>query len=211
MATAEKLAEEATTRKNFNFANAVLDRAYPEIKVPIYLDEFKAQKLVDVTLDLKLLENRLTRAMGETPVELAEELEKLTDQRDALAAELKAEEYIVTIRGISGDQTQKIEEKAYSEFPREYEESVSPLTGATVKEELPNDKRDEYYTNLLRQAHLQSITAPDGAVDDDFSDIEVVTATWRRLPLIAILKIDEAINKSRVAVDYYLELTDEVF
>lgn len=211
MTTAQQLAETAIERKNFSFAEAVLGRAYPEIQVPIYLDERKAQEFVEVAIQLNALEDRLRGRAEELPLEVASQLSELTSRRDALASELKAEEYVVTIRGISGERSIQIEDAAYEAFPREYEERISPITGAAVKELKPSEKREELITTLLRQAHLKSITAPDGSVDEDFSDVDAVAATWSRLPYLAIVKIDEAINKSRVAVDYYEELVDEVF
>ncbi len=41
---AKEAAVEATQPAVFNFAEAILDRSYPEFEVPIYLDEKKVQR-----------------------------------------------------------------------------------------------------------------------------------------------------------------------
>lgn len=209
-----KATEAALTPATFDFAKAVLDRDYPEIKVPVYLNERKAQRLVDVTVRLLELDQRVTSKTHKASKEDADKLSALQEEHDQLADELKAEEYTILIRGISPEESLELEDVAYAKFEREYDETVHPLSGQTVKTEKENDKRDEFYATLIRQAHIVSVTAPNGAIDTDFKgedNLEKVRVTWARLPFLARVKVDNAINDSKVSVDYYRELADEVF
>jgi hypothetical protein len=87
----------------------------------------------------------------------------------------------------------------------------NPITGQPIKTPIDNEDRDELITMLYRQAHLVSITSPKGEVDEDFVDIEKVRVMFARLPFVARAKVDQAIQKATIAVDFYRELTDEVF
>jgi len=210
MTDPKALAEAQTTPETFDFAAAVLDRSYPEIKVPVYLDEKSARELVDIQKERNDLMTRIAASKDPLPV-WADQLKALDDKHEALVKALKSQEYTVFIRGIAPEQTIKLEEQSYEKFPKEFIETVSPITGAKAKTERENDERDAEFVTLLRQAHLVSVTSPTGAVDSDFSDIEKVRSLFARLPLLARVKIDEAINASTVAVDFYRDLVDEVF
>ena len=199
-----------TTPEKFDFAAAVLDRSYPEIEVPVYLDEKSAKQLVDVQKERDELMNRIARSKDPLPA-WAEQLAALDEKHEELVESLKAQEYKVFIRGIAPEESIKLEEQSYEKFPREFEETLNPITGAKVRTELENENRDAEFVTLLRQAHLVSVTSPTGAVDDDFSNVEKVRSLFARLPLLARIKIDSAINESTVAVDFYRELVDEVF
>lgn len=208
--TAKAAAEAATTPTTFNFAEAVLDRSYPSITVPVYLNEKSIQRWISAVREQNALELRIANSK-EPSVEQAKALEKSDTEISRLAEELRGERYIVTIRGISPEKQQQLEAKSLEEFPREFEDSVHPISGAVVKTEKSSEKRDEYFATLLRQAHLVSVTAPNGAMDTDFADLEKVRVTWANLPLLARAKVDEAINESTITVDFYREIADEVF
>lgn len=223
-------AQAATTPETFDFAETVLGRSYPEFDVPVYLDEKSIQKLIET----ERKRSELTQRLGATPIEiadptelgedgfplmtknpaavkLAEELEYLDLEYDELVQRLKDQRYLVRITGIAPEESIRIQDASYEAYPKEFEESEHPLSGAKIKTEKENDARDTLYAALLRQAHIVSITAPNGAKDNSFTDIEKVIVTFQRLPLVARAKIDQAINESTIAVDFYDELADEVF
>lgn len=210
---AEKLVAESTTPDEFNFAAAVLDRAYPEIKVPIYLNEKNVLRLITAIEERDALLERVAKLGDNHPSaeDWADRLQVLDDEFTSAHDALKAEEYIVTIKGVSPEEREKIEKEAHEAFPLEYDESTHPLTGNKIKTEIPNDARDELAATLIRRAHLVSVQSPTGAIDSDFSTVDKVRIVISGLPLIARVKIDEAIKQSTLAVDYYRELVDEVF
>jgi hypothetical protein len=200
----------ATTPETFDFAAAVLDRSYPEVDVPVYLDEKKVQRMLAIDKERKELEIRISRTAN-PGVDQANQLDALSTEYDELVDALRSKRYLVRIKGISPERTIELEKETFEAFPKEFEETTHPLSGAIVKTEKESEERGELFAVLLRQAHIISVTAPNGAVDTNFDDIEKVKATWARLPLVARAKIDQAINESTIAVDYYRELVDEVF
>lgn len=210
--TAKAAAEAATTPTTFNFAEAVLDRSYPTIEVPVYLNEKSIQRWINAVREQSNLEIRLANTNKDKhTVEQADKLAKTDEEITALAEELRGERYIVTIRGISPEKQQDLEDKSFEEFPRVFEDAVHPISGAVIKTEQESPERQAYFATLLRQAHLVSVTAPNGATDTDFADLEKVRVTWANLPLLARAKVDEAINESTITVDFYREIADEVF
>ncbi len=74
--------EAALSRETFDFAEAVLDRAYPEIEVPIYLDERKAQRLVQVAVELAEADLAVSNAKGNPSSEAIERVAQTTGFRD---------------------------------------------------------------------------------------------------------------------------------
>ena len=210
--TAKAAAEAATTPTTFNFAEAVLDRSYPTIEVPVYLNENAIQRWMTAIREQDALELRLANTKADShTVEQADKLAAVDEEINRLADELRSERFTVTIRGISPEKQQELEDKSFEEFPREFEDSVHPLSGAVLKTEKESAERQQYFATLLRQAHLVSVTAPNGAKDEDFADLEKVRLTWANLPLLARAKVDEAINESTITVDFYREIADEVF
>lgn len=207
---ASDAAKAALTRETFDFAAAVQGRSYPEFDVPVYLNEKSIQKLLAADREREELETRIALTPKPT-VKQAKELDALQTARETIVDELRAERYLVKIKGISTEVAVGLEDKTFEEFPREYDESTHHLTGATVRTEKPNSEREELFASLLRQAHIVSVTAPNGAIDDDFSDLEKIKATWARLPFVARVKVDQAIQEATISTDFYNELADEVF
>lgn len=202
--------KDATTPATFDFAAAVQDRSYPLIQVPVYLDERKIQRLLEITKEREDLEIRIAGSKKPS-LEQADALVAIDDEYTKVVESLRDQRYTVTIQGIAPETAVEIEAKALEAFPRQYEESTHALTGAAIKTEIPEQKRDELHATLLRQAHIVQVEAPNGAIDADFSDVEKVKATWARLPFVARAKVDQAINESTISVDFYRELVDEVF
>lgn len=210
MTDAKALAQAATTPETFNFAAAVLDRSYPEIDVPVYLNEKSIQRYLSLRKEQNELFVRLANS-DQSSVEQAEALSRVDNELNALVEELKSEKYVVRITGVSPERQIALDKEAYEAFPKEFEETTHTLTGATVRTEIPSEEREAHFAYLLRREHLVSVTAPNGAVDNDFEDLEKVRSTWTHLPVLARHKIDEAINETTIAVDFYRELVDEVF
>ena len=211
---AQEAAKEAIKREKFSFAAAVNDRAYPEIDVPIYLDEAAARDFLTLQKEREAIDAKMIKAnalgQGGPATDAANKAAELEAQIDALRERLNDSKVVVRVKGVAPSETDELRKQAFESFPVEYDEAVSPITGAVTKTEKPNDKRDSYYASLIRHAHIISVTAPDGAVDDDFT-VDELAATWAKLPIVARVKIDDAINETVVAVDFYRDLVDPVF
>lgn len=199
-----------TERATFDFGAAVSDRNYPEYDVPVYLDETKASELISITMELNELTQMASR-MSNIPGELGKRVEALEARHDALVDSMKENKYIIKVKGVSPEVLRDIEEEVFEEFPIEYEENKNPVSGVITKTPIENPDRDLKEIMRIRQVHIVSVTAPDGAVDDDFSDLDKLSTVVTRLPFMARTKLDEAINACTITVDYYRELVDEVF
>lgn len=201
--------KENLTPATFDFLEAVNDRSYPEDDVIIFLDDQKIKEYIDLYNRRAMVEAKFAKAPKS--VKLAEEHAALDDEYNALVEKLQDSKYIVKIRGIAPDANQKLEDKALEEFPTEYDEVVSPITAVVTKTEKPNPKFQAYYATLLRQAHLVSVTAPNGAVDADWESSDKVAAMMGKLPFLARTRVDEAINEATITADFYQVLVDPVF
>ncbi len=207
---AKAAAEAAVDPGTFDFAATVVDRAYPEFNVPLYLDERDISEYLEAKLDIVNLEKRVLQGQ-EQDAERAQALLDADAKLEAVIERLKGKQYVVRVKGISTDLQQKLLKEAYEKFPAEYDEFTNPMSGVVTRTEKENEERDEYFTARLRQEHLVSVTAPNGAKDEAFEDFGKVKTIFAQLPPMGRYKIDEAINKSSIAVDYYNLLTDEVF
>ena len=205
------LAENAAKRETFNFAETVLDRAYPEEQVAIILNERAAQRVIQLRKQIEQFDLEIGAEKNAKVQEaLAKQQSELVAEMEQATAELRGQTYTVHVQGVSTEKIEELQQAALEAFPVEYTESVSPITGAVVKTEVPNEKRGRYFTTLVRHAHIRSITAPDGAVAGNMT-VEEMGATWARMPAAARDRIDQAINDCTLATDIYLELVDEVF
>ena len=202
--------EQVTTPATFNFAEAIRDRSYPEIDVPVYLDEKSVSEMLSYLEEVTELEDRIAN-MKNPGLEMANRLEAAQEKHELFADIAKESQYIVRVRGIAPEKSIEISGLSDEAFPVEYTENFNPITNTTVRTPVESDDRDELMAMLLRQAHLVSITAPSGAVDTDFASIDKVRSIIKQLPMVARAKIDEAINRCTITVDFYQELVDEVF
>lgn len=213
---AQELAKAATAPETFDFAAAVLDRDYPEVTVPVYLNEKKIRRLLDLQ---KQRDDILARASlldkADRPEnatnDLVDTLELLDMEYDELIEDLKGEKYTMHLRGISPEDSLAIQDKAFEAFPKEFEEHTHPLTGTPIKTLVQNEERDVYQAALYRQAHIVDVVRADGAVDANWSDLEKVKKMFLQMPALARHKVDEGIELATISTDFYRELTDEVF
>lgn len=211
MTNPAELAQSATERGTFSFAQAVQDRNYPEIKVPVYLDEQLVQRLIELDAEIAVIDFD-SSAMNQVPVEVADKYNAARDERDEVVEKLRATQYTVLIKGISPERQEILEAKSYELVPKEYEDAINPITGQPLKVERPSTERDAVFSSLLRLEHIQWIEDANGNRDDSIvNDLDALAATWKRLPLVARVKVDEAITDSTIAVDFYRDLVDEVF
>ena len=211
MAEIEALAKEPLKRKNFNFAEMIRDRTYPEIIVPVYVDEAKALRLVEITERETAIDMKVARQKGAKPTdEQVAEFGRLSDERDSLIEEMNRTRYLATVRGFSPSDRQKMLDAAFEEFPLEYEEFSNPITGTVTKKEIDNPKRFMHYSDLLWNTAIVRLVAADGAEAEPLT-VEDSHALRLMLPDATRRAVDEAIEKVQMASDWYRGIADEVF
>ena len=200
--TAQQLVEEAKAPGTFSIIDAITDRAYPKIDVPVYLNEqiaYEASLLNDKLKDLQ--KKSLSDSVSAEIEKVEGELAKLTDQ-------LEESRYIFTIQGISEGQRQDALDECHEEYPIEYIDGTGLSIGKRIEKE--NPERDAMFTAKLWAMQVLKIVAPDGAVQDGISYEEVVQLK-RALPLAAIGKINEALDKLRISTAMFMLSVDEDF
>ena len=123
--TAQQLVEEAKAPGTFSIIDAITDRAYPKIDVPVYLNEqiaYEASLLNDKLKDLQ--KKSLSDSVSAEIEKVEGELAKLTDQ-------LEESRYIFTIQGISEGQRQDALDECHEEYPIEYIDGTGLSIGKT--------------------------------------------------------------------------------
>ena len=214
-ATPEGLVEKATAKGKFNFADVLKGRGYPEDTATVWLDESVAYPLLE--LDIKIAEKKaklsrlpLDEDNAQAAAAIDAEIEELQAKVTEVSDQLKESRFTFLLRGVDNGTAEDLLELALAEYPYEYDEYYNPITGARVREHKENQKRDRYYTNLLWQAHIISITDAEGN-EDFMPSLETVAAARRVMPRAATAKIAETIDKVDMAVDWFAAVVDEGF
>jgi 3-dehydroquinate dehydratase len=197
----------------FNIVNAVKGRAFPESFLDIYLDESLAFILSELDEALseagKSIDGK--KALSKKEVDAFEKRrDEILDRKNELIEQMGGAKYVFHIKGISEGSRQDIYDKTVEKFPIEYEKNRNPFTGALEKEEIEEVDRDRYFSDLLWQAHIVKIVAPDGDEQDGIS-LEDATELRRSLPAASVAKISEGIEKLRIASAAFMMSINEDF
>ncbi len=209
-ATVEKLVEEAKKPGTFNIVSVLKERAYPSDIVNLYLEEQAAYDAAEIGERIAEIEEIDSASGFQLSEDLKKELEELTAKRESLIKKIDAQKYLLKITGISEGKRDELLKQALKKFPTEYEEATSPITGEVTKNELPNQERNDFFTELLWLEHITSITAPDGSSQEEFT-IEDIREIRSGLPISATGAVTEAIEKIRVSTAVFLMKVDEDF
>ena len=208
--TIEDIVQEAKAPGKFNIIEVLNNRSYPVIDVEVYFDESKALSAVEIQEKIQELEKlNIRKSAGaadvnrkridELNVKLAEIVESISDSK-----------YVFAITGISEGKREELLNLTIAKYPVEYEETTAPLTGEVTRKEKDSDDRDRLFTNLLWREQIKKITSPSGDVQDEIT-IDDVVALRNALPIIGASKINEAIEKVRLASAVFVMAVDEDF
>jgi len=203
--------DEAKDRKNFNILNVLAERAYPKTTVVIYLDEQSAYDASGIKEELDALTEKIGKK--NPSAEQKDKIEKLTEELDTLSDKIKQSGYTFHIRGISEGKREELFNESKKKYPIEYEKpnELAALTGQRVERvEKESPERDQLFTDLLWRDHIQMVEDPEGNIQDTFtySDIKTLRSA---LPLSALAKINQAIEKIRTATAVFMMETGEDF
>ena len=204
----QEIVAEAKKPGKFNIINVLKDRAYPTVDVTVYLDEEAAYLASKMDAKVKEATSEL-EVLGENK-ELEEKLSALQEQRDVLISRLSESAYIFTVTGISEGKRDDIIRECDSKYPPKYNEEKNPFTGEVTKTEVENSERSDYIVDLIWQAHIQKITAPNGDVQDSVT-LQDVTEIRRALPIASTASINNAIEKIRTSTALFMLTVDEDF
>jgi hypothetical protein len=142
--------------------------------------------------------------------EAEKELEKLYAERDVFVEEMNKSKYVFTMVGISEGRREDLLKEAMDEYPMEYRDENNVFTNERKQVEVENPERDRMFTNLLWRDYVMKITSPDGDIQEGLT-ISEIEELRRSLPIAAIGKINESLEKLRVASAMFMMNTDEDF
>lgn len=213
MSDIEEMVEEARKPGKFKIIDAVKDRAFPESFLDIYLDEALAFLIAELDEAMEETGNSMDRkkALSKKEVdEFEKRRDEIIDRKNELIEQMGGGKYVFHIKGISEGVRQDIFDKAIEKFPMKYEKNRNPYTGAMEKEEISDIDRDRYFSDMLWQAHIVKIVAPDGEEQEGIS-LEEATELRRNLPAASVAKISEGIEKLRIASAAFMMSINEDF
>jgi hypothetical protein len=200
----EEIVEEAKKPGVFKIIDAIKERAYPQDDVVIYLDEQSAYLASQVQEKI----DELSKKSFSDSVE--KELEKLYSERDVFVEKMNNSKYVFTMVGISEGRRDDLLKEAMNEYPMEYSDETNVFTNERKKVEIENSERDRMFTNLLWRDYVMKITSPGGDIQEGLTITEIEELR-RSLPIAATGKINEALEKLRVASAMFMMNTDEDF
>lgn len=213
MSDVQEMVEEAKKPGKFNIVDAVKDRAYPIDEVEIFIDEnvaFKASELDEkINKISKNLDNKKALSKGDMD-KILNQRDEILSEKEKLIEEMGGSRYVFHIMGISEGQRQDLFDKAITKYPMKHDKGRNPFTGEMEKNDIEDPERDRFFTDLLWQAHIKKIVAPDGSEQDGIA-LEDATELRRNLPLASTSKITEAVQKIRTASALFMMTVNEDF
>lgn len=187
-AETKAIATEASKEGNFNFLDRLAGRDYPTETVEIYIDEsagYLIQKLEAQAADTK------------DP-----------DQADIIHAQIefqrekaKNSRYVVHLEGISVEDYDALVDKSVELFPVQTKETRNPLTYAPESVVIENPEREQYFRTALWAKFIRKVVGPDGGADTNISQ-EWVAFFMGHVPIAALVKVNEAVEKLRMVTDW---------
>lgn len=203
--------EEAKSSKSFSIVNVLAERSYPKTEVSVVLDEGTAYEAALVKEEIEELEKKI--GSKHSSAEQKSKLEEMYEQLETLTHQMMQSSYTFHIRGISEGKREELSKEARKKYPIEYDKNseVSALLGnSNDPKEKPSPERDNLFTDLLWKEHIEKIEDPEGSIQDTigYNDIKALRTN---LPLSALAKINNAIEKVRTSTAVFMMETGEDF
>ena len=206
-----ELLEEAKAPGNFKIVDALKNRGFPSDQIDIFLDEDVAFVAAEIESQIKKVAENMDGTVDKKKLEeLNNRHGELVERLDKIVEDMGGSRYVFHIQGISEGEREDLYEKALEKYPMQHDVDRNPLTGEVERREKENPKRDRLFTNMIWQAHIKKIVAPDGSVQEGIT-LEEAVELRRALPLASSGKITETIEKLRTATALFMLSTDENF
>ncbi len=207
----KELVEKAKAPGTFSIINAIKDRAYPTDEVVVFLDEGTGYKAALVQEEIDSLEYSANKGEDEKAFKSREaKREELVSKRDAILEKLAESKYTFVMRGISEGQREEIFTEVGKLIPAEIKEERNPITGEVTTTEVDDPERNKLFTDILWANYIEKIVSPTGDVQDGVTNDEAQELR-KSLPLASVQKINECIDKLRVATAAFMYEVDEDF
>jgi len=196
--TPEELAAATAEPGTFSFIERLRGRNYAKDDVIVYLDEQLGYELNELVVELRTNDDLNAQTTTELEEKIAQKI-----------AELAPHAYTFHLHGISSRDYNNLIDSAANLYPYEYEEETDIL-GRKTKTIKENEDRQEYFTGILWLACIESIVAPDSSVASDIGP-ELIAEMRTSAPIAAVHRINQTVEKLRMATDWIEYTQDEDF
>lgn len=193
---ARELAKKASEPGAFTFLDRLLGRNYPTDEVVIYLDEAAGYKVSELRRKAKMSADPETAAAIE-------------EQIDALDREVVKSAAIFRLQGMPNEEYDAIIDDIYEQMPAEYEETTNPFTGRKEKTEIHDPKREDLLNTTVWARFLTEIETSEGT-QRGFTEDEAAVMRGK-LPIDGVRRVQEVIQKLRMATSWMDQIQDEGF
>lgn len=159
---------EETNPKVADLAEVLSGRTFPKAEVPVFFDEEAQYRL-----------NILNRALIVDPSN-----EEVEAKRDELLESLKAQKFVVHMKGAPRRQKREVFVSVQKDFPPEVD---------FLGRQKENAEADEVYANKMLALHIEKVVWPDGRVSP--GSWEVAALLRNEAPEPAIIALQEALKE----------------
>jgi len=200
--------DEAKKPGTFKIVDVLKERSYPKMEITVSVDEDSAYRASEIAKKIDALDVKW--AGKEKPTDIQKAEEKLLEEQEALLASVKASSFTFHLEGISEGKRTELFKNCTKKYPIEYEREMDITTGKMEKVEKQSADRDALFTDYLWEACIRKIVSSDGDEQDgvSYTDVRVMRD---QMPLSAIARINESIEKLRVATAVFMMEVDEDF
>lgn len=200
--------DEAKKPGVFKIVDALKDRSFPKMQVNVSVDEQTAYEANQIKEELSRLDLKWS---GKKRPESADRKEEaLLAKHEVLMDKLRESSFTFHLEGISEGRRAEIYKNAVKRYPIEYDKDIDISTGKMEKTERQNADRDALYTDFLWEACIKKVVNADGdeQVGVSYTDVRTMRD---QMPLSATARVNESIEKLRVAAAVFMMEVDEDF
>jgi hypothetical protein len=192
----------------FKIVDVLKERLFPKMQVRVSVDEQSAYDANQIKGEIEKLDLRI--AKSKSPEDLIKKQEKLSARRDELVRLVQDSSFTFHLTGISEGHRETLYKKSTQKYPIDYEKDIDISTGKMEKVEKQNPDRDALYTDLLWEASIEKIVndEADEQIGVSHPDVRVMRD---QMPVSAIARINESIEKLRVSTAVFMMEVDEDF
>jgi ribosomal protein L6P/L9E len=200
--------DEAKKPGVFKIVDVLKERSYPKMQVRVSVDEQAAYDANAIKEKINKLDEKISK--GGKVDGLIKEQEELSEKRDGAIESLKESSFTFYLTGISEGHREKLYRKAVGKYPIEHDREMDLASGKMEKVEKTNPDRDALYTDFLWEASIEKIIngTGDEQVGVSYTDVRTMR---EQMPLSAIARINDSIEKLRVSSAVFMMEVDEDF
>ena len=200
--------DEAKKPGTFKIVDVLKERAYPKMQVHVSVDEDSAYRANGLQEQIDKLD--IDIAKGKDSKDLIKKQEELSAQKEELLAKINESSFTFHLTGIPEGKRESLYKKAVSKYPIEYDKDIDLTSGKMEKIERQSPDRDALYTDFLWEASIEKIVNGDGdeQVGVSYTDVR---AMRDNMPVSAIARINDYIEKLRVSTAVFMMEVDEDF